>query len=207
MNRGAGYEWVTHEPLIRAVMDLYKPKFILELGIGDNSTPVLLEYGIDYLGVDSDLDWFNYMKDKYNADFLFHYSETTVWMKYNDLTDKQKDDIVTFYKKIPIPEISPKLLFIDQYAACRVLSINALRENFDLIIFHDSENPKLNRWDLINKTGFTFYDLKTSGASTALMVKNDKGFEALYNAINNYIVRFLKDHKDCTLMQLINGLR
>ena len=54
------YEWSTHQPLIRAVMEQYKPTFVLELGCGDNSTPIFLEYKTKLLSIEKNIGCFRW---------------------------------------------------------------------------------------------------------------------------------------------------
>ena len=54
MNIATGYEWATHQSVIRAAMEVYKPQYILELGPGVYSTPVFLEYNLLYDCIEND---------------------------------------------------------------------------------------------------------------------------------------------------------
>lgn len=190
----SGYEWATHQPLIRAVMDVYKPQFVLELGAGDYSTPVFMEYGVKLISIESDSDWIEYLNEKYNICVWYHKVEDK---ELNDCTYNEIASIYGYYEKLKLPYLRPNLLFVDQYSCCRTLSINALRDKFDLIIYHDSESIQTNHYDQIDFNGFTLYELKTNGPCTMLMAKEPKD---ITEAIKPYIDKFKNDYDKCTEM-------
>lgn len=195
MNLCTGYEWSTHQPLIRAVLESYKPKFILELGAGEFSTPIFIDEGINFLSVENNKEWIEKLQEEYKIKVLFHDLGIEENIHYNRLTAFQKAEIERFYKSICIPPWRPNLLFVDQYMSCRAISINTLRDKFDLIIYHDSEEVEVNRYDLIDKRGFEFNTLKTPKTSTTLMSRIDQKLN-----IDPFIDLYLKEHPDCEFM-------
>ena len=193
MNIGKEWIWASHQPLIKGVLELYDPKFVLELGIGENSTPLF--HGRGYLGIENNEEWIKEIHKKYYMQIIHH-----------DL-DKQTISLEQYYKEIIIPNESPRLLFVDNYESCRMIAINTLRDKFDFIIFHDCEpepGARINRYNMINSEGFNVYFLKTSANWTGLMIRNDKGFDELLKAVNPYIKEFKKDHPEVKTMYLDN---
>jgi len=196
MNINNGYEWSTHQPIIKAVMELYTPAFVLELGIGDNSTPVFLNYKTKLLGVESDKEWIDHIRNKYkNIDVIYHdLNEVKIFTHLKELSDDKKFEIFNYYHNLVIPELKPNLLFVDQFTACRTLSINALYDKFDLILYHDCQYAGIPFYDynLINVNGFIKYFLKSPSSWTGLMVRTkiDKGYTALNMAILPYIIEY-----------------
>jgi hypothetical protein len=194
------HEWNSHQPLIKAVMDLYKPQFVLELGIGENSTPIFMSYNVNHLCVESNKEWIGHIKSKYeNLNVIYHNLEDIqIGTHLNEITEEQKLDISDFYDNINLPDLNPRLLFVDQYTACRTISINTLRDKFDLIIYHDCQPDGIEfyNYDLINDTGFVRYFLKTPISWTGLLVKeiNDKGFGALNDIIYPHIKEYKKKY-------------
>lgn len=198
MNVATGWEWATHQPLIKAVMELYKPQFVLELGVGTYSTSIFKDSSVEYLGIENNKEWVDKIKCEFDVFVEWHdLGDIIEGTEYKDLTEQQKMDIIYFYANILIPEIRPRLLFVDQYTSCRLLSINSLGYKFDLIIYHDSESWKVNRYDLIVNKGFYLYELKTNGPCTMLMAREQKD---LKNAIAPYIDSFMKEYSKCTEM-------
>jgi hypothetical protein len=189
------WEWASHQPMIDAVMMIYHPRFVLELGIGHFSTPLFLKYAsCEWAGYESDPAWITQIETTYGVDPGFHdVGNITLATKYENLTNDQIQDAMRFYDKIPIPEKSPRLLFVDQFDCLRMISINALREKFDLIIYHDCNPASVEyHYNLINKTGFASYYLQTPLAWTGLMVRKDidKGHGMIASTIAPYIWEF-----------------
>jgi ubiquinone/menaquinone biosynthesis C-methylase UbiE len=204
MNMASGYEWATHQPLIKAVMELYKPAFVLELGSGIYSTPLFLSYGVEFVTIENDKGWCQKIKDEYSIQPILHEIRGVhAGTGYNELTVEQRRDIFKYYRNLEVPEVKPRLLFVDNYCACRLLSIDALSDRFDLIIYHDSESLVVNNFCEVDSRGFKTYTLETSGPHTTLMVREDKGFDELQGVIEHLIQEFFVEYPCCKLMKLI----
>ena len=48
------YAWSSHQPVIRMALKVFKPKFILELGIGRYSTPIFLKEKCEKAFIEND---------------------------------------------------------------------------------------------------------------------------------------------------------
>ena len=193
MQIGKTWQWASHQPLIRGVLDLYNPQFILELGIGENSTPLFA--GRNYHGIENNPEWIDLVKQLFDVKITHH-----------DL-DKQVTPLADYYNSIALPEVFPRLLFVDNYESCRTIAINALSDKFDLILFHDCEpepGARVNHYQMINSTNFTVYFLKTPANWTGLMVRDDFGFADLLKAVNPHINKFRKEHPEMEWMRLSN---
>lgn len=195
MDIGKEWIWASHQPLISGVLDLYKPKFVLELGIGENSTPMFKD--IQYLGVENDYEWVKKVREEFGMKVIWHN------------LDKQTVTLLEYYKGLQFPETHPSLLFVDNYESCRLIAINALRDRFDLIIFHDCEpepGARINHYGMINSEGFNVYFLKTDKNWTGLMVKIqsaiDNGFQKLVDSCYPHILRFTENHPEMIWMRL-----
>ena len=189
MEIGKTWQWASHQPLIKGVLDLYSPRFILELGIGENSTPLFA--GLNYLGVENDKEWIKHIGSTCRANQL---------IMWHDL-DRQKGTLAEYYDTIPLPEDEPKLLFVDNYESCRAIAINTLRNKFDIVIFHDCEpepGARVNHYGIVNSEGFNVYFLKTSANWTAVMIRTsiDIGFGELLLKVNKHIAEFKHKHPD-----------
>jgi hypothetical protein len=185
----------THQPVIRAVMDLYRPAFVLELGIGNYSTPIFKEYDIELMSVENDKDWIDYIKHSSGNHNIIHHELPGIerGTGHEVLFQDTIDGIIEFYSNIKVPEVS-NLIFVDQYRCARIFSLNTLGPKFDYIIYHDSQ-PAATwnfRYDLINLPGYNTYTLETPESWTTLKVKNelDKGFDLLNAVIKPHIENF-----------------
>ncbi|MEN6569003.1 MAG: hypothetical protein ABFC18_03220 [Rikenellaceae bacterium] len=205
MLRLEGYEWATHQPLIRAVMELYKPLYVLELGPGIYSTPIFLEYKIKYKAIEHNKDWKEFIEKEYSIKVKFHDLRDVVEEdKLSTITVLQMLDIKDFYESLKIPAIQPKLLFVDNAMSCRTIAINTLREQFDLIIYHDHDASGIlnNCYDRIEYNGFNSYVLSSENTGACLMVRSDidKGFDKTQEIIDPYIQLFINKFTDCKQM-------
>lgn len=202
------YEWSTHQPAIKAVMDLYAPKYVLELGCGVYSTPLFLGYDIVFKCIESNKAWIDIIKGKYDFEPMYHegIDESTNYRKTNR---DQREKICKFYESIEITGDPYRLLFVDQSPSCRLISINTLKRYFDIIIYHDCDAAGIedNSYDLINRTDFNSYVLETPMTGTGIMIRKeiDAGIDKLNNAFMPHVYYFRKEHPECAYMRLKNG--
>jgi len=195
MEIGKTWEWASHQPLIIGTLNLYKPQYVLELGIGENSTPLFS--GLNYLGIENNKEWIEKMEKITVMNFVWH-----------DL-DHEQMPLAIYYNTIPIGKEQPRLLFVDNYETCRMIAINTLRDKFDLILFHDCEpepGARINHYEMINSEGFNVYFLKTSANWTGIMIKAecDLGFDKLLQFVNPEINKFKNHHPEMKSMRLAN---
>jgi hypothetical protein len=197
------WDWKTHQPLIRAAMDLYSPEFVLELGMGPFSTPLFMEYKIEFLSIENDIEWYNYMRGLYKFNTLFHPLDDgiTIGTRLFQLSPVQKARFFHYYEDLKLPETKPNLLFVDQWTCNRTLSINALKDRFDIIIYHDCQPPfgiEEYEYNLINFTGFNVYFLRNSINWTGIMIRKDfdKSFEQLQIALVPHLANFIVMHPE-----------
>jgi hypothetical protein len=203
------FEWATHQPLIKVIGELYKPKFILELGSGDNSTPLFMKYNSTLISIDNNKEWIDRLKEKYNIDVVFHnLGKIKIEDHLNDLTNNQRSSITKYYKNIEIPNLKPNLLFVDNYTSCRTLAINTIGSKFDIIMFHDCQPSGIPyyAYNLIAIQGiYNIYILRTRISWTSVFIRNkiDEGFNKLNKMIQPYIEEFKNEYNDCGVMELV----
>jgi hypothetical protein len=197
-------EWTSHQPLIQSVMDFYKPKFILELGMGNFSTPFFINKGATYLGIENDEKWIEHLKENLgDMNTIFHNLGPNIKLGTHlyEISDEMKSSITEFYRNLIFPEDKPNLLFVDQYTCCRTLSLNALGNKFDIIMYHDCQPAGITwyNYNLINLQGFQIFTLKSDISWTRLMVKEYS--EDFINVIQPYIEQYKKNNPDIRTMQ------
>lgn len=199
------YAYSTHQPLILGVLDLYKPQFVLELGVGLYSTPLFK--GTFYMGIENNKEWIAEIEKKLGISIIYHnLGNIGISVYLPSMTQEQKDGIINYYKNLPLPQNRPNLLFVDNYPSCRALAINTLKERFDLIMFHDAEPGTfdVDGYNIVDFSWFNTYYLKTSANWTGLMVREDRGYEALLKSTQPHIDEYLKTHSLITMMKLDN---
>ena len=197
----------THVPLTRAILAVFNPRSIVELGIGWYSTPLFSQHvksGATYLGVENDEGWINDMKRKCpGLNFVHHELSVSISVMMRDLTPYQRDLIIDYYKSITLGD-GPRLLFVDNYGSCRVLAINTLREKFNFIMLHDCEidGAMMYGYDKINTEGFNVLYLKNNLSWTMVMIREGKDFTPLFTAVTPFIEEHVKANPDIKWMKL-----
>ena len=204
------WKYASHTPLIKGILDLYKPDYVLELGCGMYSTPLFLAADVEYHGMDNDMKWVNHIKKMLGVSITYHdlggIDRATTW---NELSELQRMAIREYYVAISrgLSDVQTKLLFVDGFACTRRIAIDVLKGFFDVIVYHDSQpkrkvyvnavnakdrTPSMfgHMYDQSPEPGFGKYHLKTIRNWTSVMVKEDKGFIALKESVAPYIEEF-----------------
>lgn len=193
----SNYGWATHQPLIKAVLQSYKIKFILELGAGFDSTPIFLESKVKFLSIENDFEWVKAILKKYpEANIQYHDCRLRQGVIYNKTYQYQKDIIAEYYNRLDIPIPKPKLLFVDNFAACRLIALNTLGHKFDFIIYHDS-HCRGYAYHKINLTGYKKFELFTELSNAVLLVKDGINTDLLLPEFDRQIKEFQLKNPDC----------
>lgn len=201
------YKWGTHIPMIKGILDLYNPAWVLESGIGLHSTPCFIDY--KYIGVENDKNWLEFSKEQLpNMDFRHHYiPEIDLATRWQKVPKSTRLNTCLFYLGLDLPKETPGLLFVDGYTGTRRLVINTMRNKVDIIIFHDCQprSRSVYNYENIETEGFTTYYLTSPTSWTGVMLKNDVGLAALQKAIAPHIKEFLKQWPEAKAMEVIRG--
>lgn len=208
---GQEHAWSSHQPVIRTIMELYVPLFVLELGVGLYSTPIFLEYKSNLLSVENNKEWIDYMNNIFGkTQILFHDLKDNInsVTLLNELSEEKKEEITSFYKNLNLPELHSNLLFVDQYLSCRLLSIKALYDKFDIIIYHDCHPNEMSLHEynvLKNIKGFNKYYIISNISWTYLMIRKniDCGFKILNNNMTLNIEKYKIKYPEINDMKLI----
>jgi hypothetical protein len=154
--------YYTHQPVLYTMLKQTSGP-ILELGCGDGSTELIHLFGEKYnrkiITVESNLEWMNKYKSKYENDnhkFIFTDHNIESWNKTSD----------TF------KENQWGLVFIDQgFWEARAYSFTQLKNNSDYLILHDCDFFPQN--NLLGKNIEQFIDKNNRG-------KRDYGTDIKY---------------------------
>ena len=181
--------WSSHEPMLRAAIDTFRPDFILELGSGQYSTPIFHAAGVPTWSVENDADWLARTKRSLPrttlVEFIHHDlgPDIHITTKPFELTDAQRHDIARYYSDLVgrVPKADCTLAFVDQFTSARTLSINELLGTLDVILFHDCE-PEGIPWyeyyfDESKTPSYDRYTLKTPKVWTGLFVRRTVVFD------------------------------
>jgi len=201
----------THTPLVRLALDAFKPQYILEIGVGWFSSTLFNNYvndnpDVGYKGIENDQVWITDVKEKCPVLDIIHHDIGDIkrGQYAGTLSQYWSDKIRAYYEAIEIPDRQPRLLFVDNYASCRVIALSALRDKFDYIIFHDCEMGVMNcyGYDTIDTEGFDVYYLKSNLAWAALMVRKGCGIDGLIEAAQPFIKDFDDSYGAVKYMQM-----
>lgn len=210
MIQNNNWEWSSHQPVIRTVMTYFKPKFILELGCGDFSTPTFHEFDFDLMvSVENNIEWGNKVAEKYEKDnFIVFHHDLGEGIKngtlLSELTEEQKNKIEKDYKEMRYGlsiKGDPTVLFVDHYACVRTLAINIMCKYFDIIIYHDCqpEGVKLYEYEFGKDLNFyRHFEYRTPISWTGIFI--DKNFDFNLNKVKDLLRIYTKEY--C----LLNGL-
>lgn len=203
------FDWSTHQPLIRAILKEFAPKFVLELGAGIFSTPLFFSLKeTEILSVENDKDWVEYLQQELelpkNAKLIHHDLGHTNWgIKFSKLTPVQKTRLFEYYVLMGVQVFhkpGPRLLFVDQVACSRNLSINILAEHFDFIIYHDCEivgrTANEYRFNGYLSNNYEHYILKSPSTWTGMFVKHEKdlGKVMFDSLLKPFLVDYCKEY-------------
>lgn len=195
-----GWDWQSHESVIKFFTEVYDIEYIVEQGTGLHSTPILKRGCKSYYGFEEDGEFRRKMIDEgvYDMEDVIHLplpDGVTIFTKYNELTDEQKQQIETDYIDIRYSVLEGfgddgyRLLFIDGFSCSRNVCLNMLYDKFDFIIIHDTEPNDANQYeyefsDSLKET-YNYYQVTTPVPYTGILVK--KGIDIDLNLLREYM--------------------
>lgn len=213
INIATGWAWSTHQPLLKAVLKEFNPDLIVELGMGNYSTPILSSGNGRYVGIDNDSEWLDFViKENHfeGKDIRLQEIKHPIAYKWNQLTDQEQIDIINFYKlrqiEFTFDRGKMKLLFVDNHTCARTQAINIMGTAFDVIIYHDCE-PLGIPWysyyfnDQI-KNDYDKYELRTPKSWAGCFIK--KGIKHnLTETINEFMNEYQRQ-VNCAALTFVN---
>ena len=168
------YRWGTNIPAIKSILETFEITGVLELGAGLNSTKIFYESNIPTTSIETDIEWINKLKPTLieNEKFKFIHHNLGIHFKrtFVQIDEKIRKDSVDFYKQYIIPDMN--FLFVDHVAGLRIDALNELKNHFDVIAYHDAEEVKLYRYDLLNTEDYIHIMNKTPVVWTGILIKN-----------------------------------
>jgi hypothetical protein len=197
------YAWSTHQPLLKAALETFNPKLIVELGMGIFSTPLFIDNLSEKLiCIENDEEWYYHMKGIFDDAHDMRLNKLTDGVTSltfpKQLNSDQRKSITDYYKSLSLEiqsyKFAPKFLFVDNFTCCRTIAINTLYNDFDIIAYHDCQ-PEGIRWyeyyfiEALKKE-FNNYLLKTPKSWTGIFIKNNLDVVGLCNSIVPFINQY-----------------
>jgi hypothetical protein len=200
------FKWSSHQSLINASIKILNPDLIVELGVGNFSTPLMNASNADkIIHIENDEQWLEIVQkeNKFNQrnDFRYHFLGDIIKKDtlLKDISDEQKFSIIEYYQALKDEILNlnykRKLLFVDQFTCARALSINNLYDAFDIILYHDAEYPEIYNYSFDNniKKSYTHYEFRPQSSYTGAFFKHnlvsyDNLKDALKDEFEKYII-------------------
>jgi len=196
------YTWSSHRPLLKAIVEDLSPELIVEIGLGNFSTPILHNDKVKkYFGIENDKEWYEYIINNFkfskHSEVIHHNINLNKAVFPKQLTETQRTDIANYYanfsKVVSVYEnYKNKMLFVDNHTCCRTLAINNLASNFDIIVYHDCEPDGIKWYEYYFGEfvkDYNHYYLKTPIAWTGMFIKECINHD-LYSVIEKHITTY-----------------
>jgi len=156
--------WGSHLPLLKAVMEVLKPKTAVECGSGNYSTPILSAgCGPGFTSIEHDPAWANRMRRAWPDVRILCDEIPLCERRY--LKRGQLEQVEVLYATYAAMMTSFDLLFVDTVACARVPAFNSLGPLAAWIIVHDTGAGSWEHYNynLLNAQGLAHYQLCPAG--------------------------------------------
>jgi hypothetical protein len=139
------FDFGTHVPVLKSILEVFQPTGILELGAGKVSTPLFHQCGSRLITVETNAQWVEEVRHlvppRENFTLIHHVlngiHERT---KIGAISQRVKDECIQYYRRIVAANPDLNLLFIDHVSGLRAVTLAALYQAFDFVVYHDAED-------------------------------------------------------------------
>lgn len=181
------FKWSSHTPAIRTALQLVPPQLVVELGVGNYSTPLFLQSSAQRIvHIENNKQWLDDIQAQYHQpgrnEFRWHSlpdkvkNSTLAPSLPTQLIEQCQQYYQNLKQEVADHKTGPKLLFVDHYASLRTLAINVLTHQFDIVIYHDAEVPEVYEYQHIDTAlseTFQHWTLKTASSWTGFMIRKN----------------------------------
>lgn len=149
--------WGSHIPVLQAIMEIIKPKNVIECGCGRYSTPIISHHADSIVTIEHDPVWGKEVKkdfegvDKHGW-IVYPFAGVSNSTRRPDVGETALANIDHFYETLRPSHID--FLFVDTFTCARVPAMLHLSEYADLILLHDLEggSPEHYNYELLGDT-------------------------------------------------------
>lgn len=167
----------THLPVLNSVLEVFKPKGIMELGAGLRSTPILYNYGELLITIETNLKWLEKVKllvptrDKFE---LIHYDighGVHVKTKYKQIPTEVAEGCIEFYLSF-INRLDLDFLFIDHVSGLRITTLTELFNMFSVVAYHDAQHPAYcyKKFLEVSSDNYLHFMFESLGVYTGILI-------------------------------------
>lgn len=184
------YKWGSNRPVLKTIMEFFKPTGVLELGVGKYSTKLLYDYNIPLTSIETDEAWINEVGDtllpRDNFKLIHHPLGIHFKTKYQDIGDKDKEKSVRFYTQYVEPNM--EFLFIDHVSGLRAYTLVHMFGKFKYVAYHDAEPKQYKNYNYHSLTPNkiqNYYHIlnNTPLVSTGILI-HKKSIDDIYSFID-----------------------
>jgi hypothetical protein len=138
------FEYGTHLPVLKAVVEVFQPRGVLELGAGKFSTPLFYRHVKKVITVETDETWIHEvgkLVQPREGFALIHHRvpRLTSKTRARAISQGTKNECVKYYEGIIDRHPELDFLFIDHVSGLRSWTLFHLYTRFDFIVYHDAE--------------------------------------------------------------------
>lgn len=149
MNIREKFDWGSHIPLNKSLLEIFDVSGVVELGIGHYSTGTFIDSGVKkLLSIETDKSWIANIIKKYPEDdnHKYFYHETFDVLRGTPrwkVPKQTHEKNISLYKSLNTSEYN--FLFVDNIASLRRDALEILHNKFDIVVFHDTQDHYPNR--------------------------------------------------------------
>ena len=202
MNLNHMKTWGSHVPVNKSIMEFFDITGVMEIGAGYNSTPVFFKNAPYVVSIETDKEWVEKMKadiqEDENHKMVYHEiaSHITRPTRRHAVSQDFLDQSYEFWMSHLDDRMN--FLFVDCISSLRLEAITRLYEHFDVITFHDYQNPGIvNHYSggVTPPKGFNGYIDKTYRAHTGVWINKDIDFdlEAFRKVLDKNAKEYIND--------------
>lgn len=146
--------WGSHQPVLKAVLEVLKPNSAIECGCGDYSTPFLQKVP-KLITIEHDSRWAEKMRVQYPLSthrWLIKTFNAKNPTRIDELPAGEFKKICDYYENLEKDFDAFDLLFVDTFTVCRVPAVFSLGGISEYIIIHDLEppGPEVYQWEMLD---------------------------------------------------------
>lgn len=137
--------WGSHQPLLRALVEVVPLRHAVECGCGNYSTPILRDLP-ELLSIEHDAAWAatvgrGMVHSSAHRWLVQEFSGVNNGTPLEDLTNDNLRALMEFYRRVSREISNTDLLFVDSFRVARTLAVAELSPKARMVLLHDMEPP------------------------------------------------------------------
>lgn len=174
------FEYGTHLPVLQAILEVFQPQGVLELGAGKFSTPLFYHYGKTLVTLETDAKWFGEvartLPGRKGFSLIHHdVGRLTSRSRTDSIPIGIKHDCVGYYREIIARHPELDFLFIDHVSGLRAFTLSSLYDEFNFVVYHDAEDKgyRYEEFATVDNGKFIHLVLQAFIPHTGILIRKD----------------------------------